>query len=77
MKLILAITIGAFLVVCAISIGIYLEKKEYNNGRCRQCGKVLRYFDMDSQGGRGYCCDGCGYHTWVSYKTVDKKHKEV
>ena len=47
------------------------EKKDYNNGYCPKCGEFYRWFDSDSQGGRGYCCDRCGHHCWVSYN-VDK-----
>ena len=61
------------LCVCLLLIGIYLEKKDYNKGKCRNCGEALRLFDYDSHGCRGYCCDNCGYHTWVSYKSVDKE----
>lgn len=60
------------LIICVPFIGIYLEKKDYNNGFCKACGNKLRLFDYDSQGGRGYCCDNCRYHTWVSYNCVDK-----
>lgn len=75
MEWIIIIIFGALLMACSVAIGISLEEHYYNNGICRHCGKPLRYFDTDSQGGRGYCCDDCGYHTWVSYKTVDKNYK--
>lgn len=48
------------------------EHKDFNNGVCPKCGKQLRNFDMDSQGGRGYICDNCDYTTWVSYNRVDR-----
>ena len=54
-------------------IGIRLEKEDYNQGKCKFCGEDLRLFDYDSRGGRGYICDNCDYHTWVSYKCVDKE----
>ncbi len=50
------------------------EKVDFNNGYCKHCNSRLRRFDVDSQGGRGYVCDDCGYHVWVSYK-VDKNFK--
>lgn len=56
-------------------LGIYLEKKDYNQGICKNCGAKLRLFDYDSHEGRGYCCDNCRYHTWVSYKCVDKRSR--
>ncbi len=58
--------------LCVPFIGIHWEKKDYNQGKCKGCGEKLRLFDYDSHGGRGYCCDNCGYQTWVSYKCVDK-----
>lgn len=60
------------LFIVGTTIGITLEKKGFNNGICPHCNNKMRNFDTDSQGGRGYCCE-CGYHTWVSYKCVDKK----
>lgn len=66
------------IVVLAISgvlIGMYFEYKDFNNGICPKCGKQLKYFDTDSQGGRGYCCNECRYFTWVSYHWIDKKYK--
>lgn len=47
------------------------ERKDYNNGFCPKCGHPWRYFDSDSQGGRGYCCDKCGNVIWVNFP-VDK-----
>ena len=58
-------------------IGARLETKGFNNGICKRCGNKLRYFDTDSQGGRGYTCDKCDYTTWVSYERVDRKFREV
>lgn len=52
-------------------LAITLEKRNYNKGICKYCGKPLRHFDTDSQGGRGYMCD-CGYCVWISYPCVDK-----
>lgn len=80
MELVLGV-IFAFVLIALITtvislLGIMLEKKGYNNGRCPRCGDPLDYFDTDSQGGRGYYCDYCGYTTWVSYRIVDKHHKE-
>lgn len=55
-----------------VVIGILLEKKAYNNGYCPHCGKKL-LLDTDSQGGRGYICEECGYCAWVSYSFIDKR----
>ena len=65
------ITILVTLFVAGVLLGIMLEKNNFNNGVCPYCNKKLKNFDTDSQGGRGYKCE-CGYHTWVSYKCVDK-----
>lgn len=53
-------------------LGIILEKRAYNKGICKYCGKPLRHFDTDSQGGRLYTCpDFCSLVS-VSYNCVDK-----
>lgn len=62
------------LVICGIGYCIHCERVEFNNGICPKCGKPLKFFDMDSQGGRGYCCNDCRYYTWVSYNCIDKKY---
>lgn len=66
------IYIVIMLFVTASLAAMYLEKRDFNDGICKICGNLLRNFDDDSQGGRGYCCDECGYETWVSYHYVDK-----
>lgn len=71
----IVIVVWLILAVGIPLIGISLEKKAFNNGFCPECGSRLEYFDTDSQGGRGYCCRKCNYHTWVSYDTVDKKYR--
>ena len=48
------------------------EKVLWNGGFCPQCYREWRSFDTDSQGGRGYKCDACGQHIWISY-SVDKR----
>lgn len=73
MSLIIVIT----LVVIFFMLGIFLigyltERKYYNKGICPKCGEKLKFFDMDSQGGRGYKCPKCKYITWVSYSLVDE-----
>lgn len=65
--------------ILLISVTIWCinrERKDFNNGVCPKCGKQLRCFDMDSQGGRGYTCDKCDYTTWVSYNTVDRNYRK-
>lgn len=57
-------------------IGICIEKREFNNGVCKECGEPLRWFDVDSQGSRGYKCRKCDYITWVGYNIVDRKYRK-
>lgn len=52
--------------ICVL-IARHLEKKDWNNGYC-SCGEPWKHFTTDSQGGRGYCCDKCHKHIWISYK---------
>ena len=56
-------------------IAIRFERKWFNKGVCPDCGEPLHYFDTDSQGGRGYLCNKCNYHCWVSYNCVDKEFR--
>ena len=65
-----------FIAIVIVAVGItaviafiasYFEYKGWNGGVCPRCGKPLRYFDTDSQGGEGWTCDGCNYTAWVSY----------
>lgn len=51
----------------AIPVFIYIEKKEFNHGTCSRCGEKMRHFDVDSQGGHGWCCDRCGRVIWCSW----------
>lgn len=62
----------ALLIALLIPIGIFLEKRDYNKGFCKECGNKLKLFGLDYHGGRGYRCSNCNYYTWVSYRCVDK-----
>ena len=82
MKILCFIVITAVMVTCLILVcrlAARAEAKDWNGGYCPICGKELRHFDDDSQGGHGWCCDDCHYYTWVSYhKWVYKtKRKEL
>lgn len=70
------ISLAVLLVIALPPIGIYTEKKDFNDGICPRCGDELKHFATDSQGGRGYCCDTCDYCTWVSWDTVDKEYRK-
>lgn len=70
MKILYFIGIVAVMVTCLILVcrlAARAEAKDWNGGYCPICGKKLRHFDDDSQGGHGWCCDDCSYYTWVSY----------
>ena len=64
-------------ILLGILYTIKSEKKEFNNHICPKCGKSLQLFDVDSQGGRGYCCNDCNYYAWVNYGCVDKHFKYI
>lgn len=77
MTFLVAFVASALTILLLNGIGAHLEARDYNKGTCRRCGGHFHHFDTDSQGGRGYICDGCGLTTWVSHRIVDKNHKEV
>ena len=54
------------ILIFAISIGFIIDKIEWNKGKCK-CGSDWKYFDTDSQGGRGYQCKNCGKFIWLLY----------
>mgnify|MGYP003296790795 CR=1 FL=1 len=70
-SLCIAIVLGMIMV----AIAIHMERKDYNNGKCPRCGQSLEFRYTDSHGDRCYWCNGCGYHTWVSYSSVDLKKR--
>lgn len=51
------------------------EKRDWNDGICKDTGMPWKSFDVDSQGGRGYKSinynGGKTYWIWISYG-VDK-----
>jgi len=71
--MIVAILIMIALFICVILVAITLEKRDYNNGICKYCGKPLRHFDTDSQGGRLYTCPEFCNLVSVSYSCVDRR----
>ena len=70
MVLFISIIITAVVVSAMAFSASYSEYKSLNNKVCPNCGKPLRYFDTDSQGGEGWTCDNCDYTTWVSYHNL-------
>ena len=61
----------------AFSIGTFIEKKNFNGGKCDKCNTDLRLFDIGSYGGRGYICDKCNKIVWVSYKHIDADYRKT
>lgn len=49
-----------FLMLLGFAWGHYQFNKEWNHGKCKDCGKPWKLFDYDSQGGKGYT-DGKHY----------------
>lgn len=60
----------AFLMVI-VALGMHFRKveiEEFNNGTCRKCNSQYQSTHIDSQGGVGWKCSGCGNYldtTWV------------
>lgn len=75
------VMVTGIVIICAVSfligfISNYIcEKRDYNGGYCKHCGRKLRHRNIDSSGAREYKCDNCGYNVWVSYN-VDKYYEE-
>ncbi len=69
----LAVLLG--LLVAGTAWGYLSERLAWNEGRCDRCGAQWVNFDMDSQGGRGYCCrnhERTHYGPWISYPGIDR-----
>lgn len=66
--ILMSIIIGIFII--SLYLAVCNEVKDWNGGYCPRCGKKLRHFGCDSQGGDGWCCDACDYTTWVSYRKM-------
>ena len=69
-----AIAISLFVFAVIMSVWAwYSEKRDWNNGVCLQTGEYWKYFDMDSQGGRGYRSGE--YVVWISHPGIDPKDR--
>lgn len=44
---ILCVILGILISLLIISVGVFLEKRDFNNGICPDCGATLRFFDTD------------------------------
>ncbi len=59
------------LLIAGACYGYFSEKRKWNNGVCKDNGIPWKYFDTDSQGGRGYKADNIT--CWVSWPGIDNK----
>ena len=50
----------------------FIDRKAYNNGRCK-CGGAWKRFDTDSHGVDGYYCEKCGEVIWVKVTHPNKR----
>lgn len=68
------IVLFVILIIVSVLVRILIEKHSFNKGVCRKCGNGLRMFKTGSGGERGYCCDKCGHHMWVSWRITDRRY---
>lgn len=69
------VAIGLVLTFFALSwLCMRSERREWNDGICRENGQRWRIFDVDSQGGRGYKAgEGETQRVcWISWPGVDR-----
>lgn len=67
MELVIGFVIGA--VTVGLLDGYLTERREWNDGICRDTGEPWRQIDQTSQGCRGYVS---GDHTlWLSYPFIE------
>jgi hypothetical protein len=64
----MAAIIASFIVlfISLFFIFKHSDSKIWNNGVCKESGKKWRFFDIASDGSRGYK-DGEGHYIWISY----------
>ena len=68
----LIVFLGFF--VSLLIVGFTTERYSWNNGVCRKNGVPWKYFNTDSQGGRGYKAGS--ETTWISYPFIDNKYQK-
>ena len=63
MEAIMAVIVWVAALGFIVLAGNEWDRRRWNGGRCHRHGRVWRYFDTDSQGGRGYRCGAPGEST--------------
>jgi len=71
--MILPIIVVSLLIFCAIGSFI-IEKINWNNGVCKECGCKWIYYDSDHESAKIYRCSKCGSSIWISWPFIIK-HK--
>lgn len=63
------------LILCFVPavVGVLLERKDWNKGRCPECGKEWVCSGTDLAGDRRYYCKECERSIWISYPWIDRK----
>lgn len=68
-------TFGLFVIIAHLQ---NLKSKQYymwNGGRC-SCGREWIKFSEEQSLGRGYFCDHCREHIWISFRSIDAKREK-
>ena len=60
-----------FFILCIIDYN--KQCKEFNNGKCKICGKLLKLSDVNEHG-RIYSCKTCKYNAIITNAKIDYKY---
>ena len=75
-KIILLIAVNVLIITIFSRIAMWLEKAEFNDGKCACCGLKLTLVDDDIGNGICFECKNCGNIVWISNPSVYKKYLE-
>ena len=72
----IALIIGFLIWLIAYTIKkICIERKEFNNHKCNECGEELKFVDTDSLSGAVlFKCYKCNHEVWCEYRSTYKKY---
>lgn len=57
-----------FLITCAMVVKeLLIERKEWNDGKCLDCGTELKFDSVVPSGGRLYKCPHCKRFVWLLF----------